>query len=71
MSSNPSCPCKDHACEFHPVNHDKGCNLCVEDSVKTRELPKCFFMKIRENVDDITDWSFESFAKLALNEEKK
>ena len=62
MSSSPFCPCSDHACEFHPVNHDKGCNLCVEDSVKTRKIPKCFFMKVNENLEGVTDWSFESFA---------
>jgi len=71
MSSNPACPCKDYECKFNPVNHDKGCNLCVEDSVKTGEIPKCFFMKIKGNVDDITDWSFEAFANLVLDSEKK
>ena len=66
MSSSPFCPCSDHACEFNPVNHDKGCNLCVEDSVKTREIPKCFFLKVNENIDGITDWSFEAFAEFVL-----
>ena len=64
MSSNPSCPCPDFSCEFNPVNHDKGCNLCVNDSVKTHEIPRCFFMQLKENVDDVTDWSFEAFADL-------
>ena len=71
MSGSSFCPCDDHACDLNPVNHDKGCDLCVEDSVKTREIPKCFFMKVRENVDDVTDWSFESFADFVSREGKK
>lgn len=65
-SSSPFCPCTDYKCEFNPVNHDKGCNLCVEDSVKTREIPKCFFLKVADNLEGIEDWSFEAFAKLIL-----
>ena len=71
MSGNTSCPCEDYSCELHPSNHDKGCDLCVADSVNTREIPKCFFMKVTKDLDGITDWSFESFAGLVLNEGQK
>lgn len=67
ISSNPNCPCKDYECEFNPVNHDKGCIFCVEESVKDREIPKCFFEAVADDVDAIEDWSFESFAKMVLN----
>lgn len=70
MSNNSFCPCKDYECQFNPVNHDKGCNLCIEDSVKTREIPKCFFIKAKGDIDGVTDWSFEAFAELVLNESK-
>lgn len=58
------CPCTDISCEFNPHNHDKGCTLCVEDSLKCRELPKCFFSKVTDDISSITDWSFEAFAKM-------
>lgn len=61
------CPCQDENCPFNPVNHDQGCNLCVEDSLKCGEIPKCFFLKVTDNIDGFEDWSFEHFAKLALN----
>lgn len=68
MKSSPFCPCTDYECQFNPVNHDKGCNLCVEDSVKCGEIPKCFFLKVIEDIDGIEDWSFEAFAKLVLKQ---
>ncbi len=66
MKSSPFCTCTDYSCELNPVNHDKGCNLCIEDSLKTREIPRCFFLKVSDNIDDIEDWSIEAFARLAL-----
>ena len=66
MSSSPFCPCPDHECEFNPVNHDKGCNLCIEDSIKTKEIPRCFFMQIKEDLGDRDDWSFEGFADFVI-----
>lgn len=66
MSSSPFCPCTDYSCTLNPHNHNHGCNLCVEDSVKCNEIPKCFFLKIAGDISDLTDWSFESFAKLVL-----
>lgn len=61
-TSSPFCPCTDHTCSFNPVNHDEGCNLCIEDSIKCSEIPRCFFMKVNEDIGDIDDWSFASFA---------
>lgn len=63
ISSSEFCPCTDYTCNFNPANHDKGCNLCIEDSIQCREIPKCFFMKVHHDISDIDDWSFESFAK--------
>lgn len=63
---SPFCPCTDLGCALNPRNHDKGCALCVEDSIKTREIPKCFFLKATDSIDGLTDWSFEHFAGLVL-----
>ncbi len=60
------CPCDDYQCEYNPINHDKGCNLCVESSVRDREIPKCFFLVATDDISDIEDWSFEAFARLVL-----
>lgn len=70
MKSTPFCPCTDVSCEFNPENHNKGCNLCVEDSLKCRELPKCFFLETVDDISDFTDWSFEHFAQLVLAKNK-
>jgi hypothetical protein len=35
----------------------------MEDSIKTKEVPRCLFMHVTDNIDGIDDWSFENFAK--------
>lgn len=66
MTRSAFCPCTDTGCEFNPANHDQGCDLCVEDSVKCGEIPKCFFLKVVDSVEGFDDWSFEHFARLIL-----
>lgn len=66
VKSSPFCPCQDYGCEFNPVNHSEGCNLCVEDSVKCHEIPKCFFLEVTESIEGFEDWSFEHFAELVM-----
>lgn len=68
MSKVGFCPCTDTGCQFNPVNHDQGCDLCVEDSLKCGEIPKCFFLKVVDSVEGFDDWSFEHFARLALKQ---
>jgi hypothetical protein len=58
------CTCDDTSCPLNPSNHDQGCDLCVEDSLKTREIPKCFFLATGNLPEDNQDWSFESFARI-------
>ena len=29
MNAKEFCSCTDHKCPFNPVNHDKGCDLCI------------------------------------------
>lgn len=64
------CPCTDHSCELNPVNHDKGCDLCVADSVETREIMKCMFKAAGGDIDKIDDWSFENFAKIVMENQR-
>jgi hypothetical protein len=68
-TSSSFCPCSDHNCAFNPINHDEGCNLCIDDSLKCREIPKCFFMKVNSDISLIDDWSFESFAAFVRENE--
>jgi hypothetical protein len=37
----------------------------MEDSIKTKEVPRCLFEQVigREDINTITDWSFANFAK--------
>ena len=63
MSSVPFCTCPDHACSCNPVNHDKGCVLCVAKCLKENEIPVCFFRKIEPDMDRKQDYSFQGYAQ--------
>ena len=57
------CTCTDTACPCHPVNHDKGCSLCILKNLRQKEIPSCFFHSIP--VEKPTkDWHYEDFAAL-------
>jgi hypothetical protein len=64
MKGSNFCPCKNYECEFNPHNHEDGCDRCMEDSIKTREIPRCLFEQVigEEDINSIEDWSFENFA---------
>ncbi|MDR2295592.1 MAG: DUF6485 family protein [Clostridiales Family XIII bacterium] len=63
MPGSTFCPCTNTSCELNPANHDKGCDLCMEDSIKTKEVPRCLFMHVTDDIDGVDDWSFENFAR--------
>ena len=32
------CTCTDTKCPCHPVNHDQGCNLCIQKNLRQKEI---------------------------------
>lgn len=30
MTAKEFCTCTDHKCPLNPINHDRGCELCVK-----------------------------------------
>lgn len=71
MSRLPFCTCKDTDCPLNPVNHDRGCDLCVAKCLRKREIPSCFFHLAGPLPDGWEDYSFEGFARLTAEKEKK
>lgn len=69
MKGSSFCPCTNKSCEFNPANHDKGCDPCMEDTIKCKEIPRCLFQFVTDDLDNINDWSIENFVKIA-NENK-
>ncbi len=37
MEAKEICTCKDTKCPLHPVNHDKGCDLCIQKALKKND----------------------------------
>ncbi|OUP08442.1 DUF6485 family protein [Collinsella sp. An2] len=71
MATAPFCTCTDHDCPFNPVNHDKGCTLCVAKCLKEHEIPTCFFRDVSEAdllPGDEQDWTYQGFAAHVLKE---
>lgn len=45
MTAKEFCTCTDHKCPLNPINHDRGCELCVKKCLQLNEIPSCFFKK--------------------------
>ena len=60
---SPFCSCKDTECPLNPVNHDKGCSLCVAKCLKEGEIPSCFFRAVK-HPKPTEGWRYEDFAAL-------
>ena len=57
------CTCTDYKCPCHPVNHEQGCNLCIQKNLKQKEIPRCFFHDIACE-KPTSDWHYQDFARL-------
>ena len=60
------CTCRDTKCPFNPVNHDKGCTMCVAKSLSRGEIPSCFFNKADPERTN-TEYFFEDFARVVMS----
>ena len=61
------CTCKDKKCPLNPVNHDKGCSLCIAKCLKLREIPSCFFNAVDPNMEKRQSYTYEDFAEVVLS----
>lgn len=61
-SSAPFCTCGDHKCPFNPVNHDKGCTLCIAKCLREDEIPSCFFIAVSGRSDQ-GSYKYADFAR--------
>ena len=55
------CTCTDYKCPCHPVNHDHGCDLCIQKCLRQKEIPSCFFRDIGCE-KPTPDWRYQDFA---------
>lgn len=70
MTAKEFCTCNDHKCPFNPVNHDRGCELCIAKCLQLNEIPSCFFKKISFEKPEGEIYTFQSFANF-VNKYKK
>ncbi len=57
------CTCTALDCPNHPVNHDRGCELCIQKNLREKEIPGCFFNDI-PCPKPTEHWHYEDFAAL-------
>jgi hypothetical protein len=60
------CTCAETKCPDHPVNHDNGCDPCIQKNLELGEIPACFWYNISK-VDGKTDYSVEKFTQFYLD----
>ena len=63
----PFCTCRDTACPNNPVNHDKGCTLCILKNLECGEIPTCFFKKVEGDYRG-PGYSMRDFAELVMKQ---
>ncbi len=66
MKKEHFCTCRDRKCPNNPNNPDTcvcSCDECVAKNLALGEIPSCFFRKIKDDLSDITEFTFESFVK--------
>lgn len=64
------CSCNDYKCPFNPKNHNNGCTSCIAKCLKAHEIPSCFFNDIGKTTSTKSDYTFYSFAKKVIDEER-
>lgn len=72
MTGSPYCPANQESKFAMPGYESDGCDSCVEASLKSDEIPKCFFCKMEEKGPlDHSDFSFGNFAKKVMDWKQK
>ncbi len=67
MTGSSYCPANQESRFAVPGLEARGCDSCVEESLKNDEIPKCFFCKMEEEAPLKTeDFSFENFAQKVM-----
>ncbi len=64
------CSCPVTQCPRHPLNHDKGCDLCIRDNLEKGKMPACMFKAVSEDVSDAKDWTIKGFVDFYLKHNK-
>lgn len=59
--SDHFCTCHVVKCAKHPLNHNEGCDLCIESNIKSKKMPTCMFRAISEDVSNVNDYSIKGF----------
>jgi len=60
------CTCRDLDCKLHPVNHDRGCDLCVRKNLQRGEIPSCFFRLVQDDLSGLKEFTMDSFVRFYL-----
>ena len=64
------CTCEKIKCPYHPLNHNQGCDLCVEKNLKKGEIPTCFFKLINQDTSNDKKFTIQEFVDFYLENKK-
>ena len=60
------CTCPASGCGHHPANHQSGCDPCIQKNLRQGEIPSCFFLQVSKDVDNLQEYTMESFVRFYL-----
>lgn len=64
------CTCTDLDCKLNPINHEKGCDLCIKKNLKAREIPSCFFKLVNADTSKLKEFTIESFVDFFMQNKR-
>lgn len=64
------CTCEDTSCDLHPMNHELGCDLCIQKNLQLDEIPSCFFKNIHKDLSDLETFKTKNFVEFYLKHHK-
>lgn len=72
MTGSPFCPANQESKFAMPGYEPTDCDSCVEQGLKSHEIPKCFFCSMEdEGPLKHNDFTFESFAQKVMELKEK
>lgn len=65
------CNCPVVKCQYHPSNHEDGCDPCMKSNLAKKEMPTCMFRAVHDDVSEVKDYSIKGFINYCLKYQKE
>lgn len=61
------CTCHVKQCPKHPLNHNNGCDPCMQDNIAKGKMPTCMFKAVSDDLGAVKDYTIKGFVDFYTN----